>query len=218
MKKLLLATGMALALSTSSMFGGQITDPSIPAGTITAPGTFDFAAFDPALGTLTAITVNIGDTVIATLDVFNPTSAPLTFTSASASVPFALTFTGGGGVFDFSGMAADNTGGTVAAGMLFMQTVTQTGSTSFGITPFTGYIGGPGTFTPIFTLASGGAATITGVGSQSLLYGGTATGSVTASITYTYTTPTGTPEPATMTLFGSALLGIGFFARKHVRK
>jgi hypothetical protein len=37
----------------------------------------------------------------------------------------------------------------------------------------------------------------------------------TVFVTYTYAT---TPEPATMTLFGSALLGIGFFARKRTKK
>jgi hypothetical protein len=41
--------------------------------------------------------------------------------------------------------------------------------------------------------------------------------SETATLTYNYTVSS-TPEPATMTLFGSALLGIGFFARKRLKK
>jgi hypothetical protein len=40
----------------------------------------------------------------------------------------------------------------------------------------------------------------------------------TYKIIYNYTAPSSTPEPATMTLFGSALLGIGFFARKRFKK
>jgi LPXTG-motif cell wall-anchored protein len=62
--------------------------------------------------------------------------------------------------------------------------------------------------------------------SESITGGGgniVATQSSTTAATYTviynYTIPqTGSPEPATMTLFGSALLGIGFFARKRFVK
>jgi hypothetical protein len=218
MKKLLALSTLTLALTASSMMASIITDPSVPPGTINAPGTFDFSTFNPALGTLTQITINLSTSVNTTLNVFNPTGGPLAFTTASVSVPFALTFTGGTGTFNFSGTATDTTGAIVAGGMLFTESVLGTSTTSFNITPFTGYVGAPGTFTPTFTLGTGGSATASGTGSQSLLYGGSGTGSVVASITYTYTAASTAPEPATMTLFGSALLGIGFFARKRIVK
>lgn len=217
MKKLLALTGMTLAFTASSMFGAMVTFQSIPSGTITAPGTFDFSQFDTTFGTLTNITVNLSTSVNTTLTVFNSTSNALSFSSATVSVPFALTFTGGTGTYNFAGVATDNTGAVIAPFTSFMETINATNATSFDISPFAGYTG-TGT-TPNFSLASGGQASASGTGGQGLLYGGQGTGSVIASITYTYTPPsTGAPEPATMTLFGSALLGIGFFARKRIKK
>jgi PEP-CTERM motif len=219
MKKLLAITSLTLALGASGLFGAQITDPSIPSGAITAPGTFDFAAFDPSLGTLTGITLNLATSATGSATIANLTGGPLNYTSVTVNVPFVLTFTGGLGTYDFSASVVDNTPGTLTSpSSITVNGLTGTGNATESISPFTGYIGGPGTFTPTFSLSSGGTATVNGLGDQGLLYGGSATGSVVASITYTYTVPSTTPEPATMTLFGSAILGLGFFGRKRLKK
>jgi hypothetical protein len=216
MKKFLTLSCMSLAFAASSMFGATITYTSSPSGSITAPGVFAFSEFNPTIGTLTSISVTLTATVNTTLTVFNPTGGPLAFTTATVNVPFALTYTGGSGSYNFAGTATDNVGATVPSLMSFTETLPGTSTTTFSITPFTGYVGT--SLTPPFTLASGGPATVSASGAQGLLYGGSGTGSLVASITYTYTPTTTTPEPAAMTLFGSALLGIGFFARKRIKK
>jgi hypothetical protein len=57
-----------------------------------------------------------------------------------------------------------------------------------------------------------------GGGGGNLSSAQTTTTSAAYTVIYNYTAPSSTPEPATMTLFGSALLGIGFFARKRVKQ
>lgn len=69
---------------------------------------------------------------------------------------------------------------------------------------------GPGTF----TLAGGtyGFTSIGGAGSVSAAVIGT--GSLVAEIDYTYSFPSGTPEPTTMALMGGALLGLGLLGKR----
>ena len=63
---------------------------------------------------------------------------------------------------------------------------------------------------------SGSVIQASGASSSSLFYSGGADAQGQLSVTYTYTAATATPEPATMLLFGSALVGLSVL-RKRVR-
>jgi len=207
---------LVTVLGAGSIFANTLTDPSIPSGTIAAPGTFLFQQFNAALGTLEDITVNIGTSATGSITIDNPTSSLLSYTSATVSVPFTLTFTGGLGTYTFNASATDSTPGSLAANTsVTVPGVTGTGTSSADLGTNAAYVGLGDT--PVFTLSGQGPANVNGNGSAGLLYGGTATGSVTASITYTYLPTSSTPEPTTMLLFGSALVGLGCI-RKRVRK
>jgi hypothetical protein len=215
--KHILRLALVAALGAGSMFANTITDPSIPGGTIAAPGTFLFAQFNAALGTLTDITVNISDSATGSVNIFNPTGGSLSYTSATVSVPFTLTFTGGPGTFTFNASATDSTPGTLGpGGSVTVTGLTGTGSSNVDLGTNGAYVGSGNT--PVFSLSGQGAAAVTGNGAAGLLYGGSATGSVQATITYTYTPITSSPEPTTMLLFGSALVGLGCFRKRAQKK
>jgi hypothetical protein len=69
---------------------------------------------------------------------------------------------------------------------------------------------GPGSFT--LSGATYGSTTVGGGGSISATVIGT--GALVAEIDYTYSFPSGTPEPTTMALMGGALLGLGLLGKR----
>jgi len=74
------------------------------------------------------------------------------------------------------------------------------------------YIGGGS-----FNLAGSTVGSSTITGASSVIGGVSVVGRVNAEVDYTYTVASSTPEPTTMVLFGSALVGLGLL-RKRVRQ
>jgi hypothetical protein len=66
-----------------------------------------------------------------------------------------------------------------------------------------------------FSVVSAGG-TYGGSASPGVFFSGNATASGVTTITYTYSVVSATPEPTTMVLFGSALVGLGLL-RKRIR-
>jgi hypothetical protein len=82
---------------------------------------------------------------------------------------------------------------------------TRTNTTNFA--PYLGI----GNFAISFSTISG--FNLTGGGGQ-VASAQTTNAFASAAVTYNYTIPSGTPEPATMLLFGSALVGLGVYRRR----
>jgi len=82
-------------------------------------------------------------------------------------------------------------------------------------TVISNYIGGS-TFTLSGTTAGGTSFQTAGTNNEVLTTNGTT--SYTVEVDYTYTAASGTPEPTTMILLGSSLLGLGLIRRKSVKQ
>ncbi len=233
---------MTLALTAGSMFAGQITQTVTfgPANTDESDAqTFaTFQKFQSASGyvagdILNSVTLEIViNQTITALSIKNTDSNADTFTFKTLATYGVCA----DGTLTCSAPSADTAALGNAISSIYQ--IFSTGSTSIGPGVTQGFIppasASKNTDTGVITAASISPYNTTGnftIGydtttSESITGGGgniVATQSSTTAATYTviynYTIPqTGSPEPATMTLFGSALLGIGFFARKRFVK
>jgi hypothetical protein len=238
MKKFLVLSGMTLALAASSMFAGTFTSGPITAG----PTTFNygngspqptvpltFAQLNLCSGcTLTSIEFDYSVLLNTNYSVTNTsgssahysvnTAADVQLENSTSTVAFNEVF------------PSHTTNLTIAGGATSTGTDSATSSATSifnGSGALVSYNGGGTVSNPINVslFLGSGNITLDAIGNFTGGIGGTSftgtvggTGTETASIIYTYNTPSSTPEPATMTLFGSALLGIGFFARKRTKK
>jgi hypothetical protein len=231
---------MTVAFAASSMFGGTFTLGPITAGPTsfnygngggqpTVPLTFNQYTLCPGC-TLQTVEIDYSVALNTSYSVTNTSGSAAKYTITSSAIvdldnsattlvfdellPFhslitpsianTVTSTGSdiatasaSAIFDASGNLMTYNGGGIISNPVSLAAFFGTGTFTLDARgSFTGSIGGTG-----FNGSVGG------------------TGSETASIIFTYSSPsTTTPEPATMTLFGSALLGIGFFARKRNKK
>src|SRR5450432_2948879 len=87
-----LSTATLAVIGSCGLFGAQLSFSHTTASAV-GPFTDNFTLqdFDPALGTLTGITVDLADTTTGEVDIFNATGAPQNFTNATSSVPLSLT-------------------------------------------------------------------------------------------------------------------------------
>jgi hypothetical protein len=219
--KLFSKFALLAAMGASSMFAGTITFSSTPG---TFSGITDFTTllslpkFNLSGQTLTGVEIDFQvSTITPTLALTNNSGTTQTF-KFIGSVDFGGFVVGGPDVLTDAILTILNTGNiTMANGTTINYappTITKTGtSLNAGLAPSAFYIG-PGTFslngtTSSFTSFQGGGGNIDVNQATS--------GTIGATVTYTYTASQA-PEPATMSLFGGALLGIGFFARRRAKK
>lgn len=172
----------------------------------------------PAAGTLTAVTLtltNVGGNVLP--EQTNISGSALAFTNSVATIGLSLT---GPNTISVS-QVSNSCSGTVAA-LSTNTSCTPTTFTGLSAAPVSGTLAsyiGSGTITPTFA-ASGQLLSASGSGGTgsagNLFFGGTGAIGGTFTLTYTYNPPTtGTPEPATLAMLGSALIGVGLIGRKR---
>jgi hypothetical protein len=239
MKKFLAVGTLTAVFGVGSMFAGQITQTLTvaPATTdiVEGPGSTDtFNYFQSAAGwspddILNSVTLSVAiNQTVLTLTIHNTNASSATFHFTTS------------GAYDVGGTAPDQAAldnaisilnttlfasgsQTLNAGATY---TAPTGAAPTGIgspvTSSTGTITSAdpsaydttGTFTLDFQTLTG--ETVNG-GGGNVVATETSQAGATMTVVYDYTL-NNTPEPATMTLFGSALLGIGFFARKRLKK
>ena len=217
MKRFLLTLAATMAVGGSSLFGGTISfSHTTSTGAVPFTDNFTLQEFDTTLGTLTGITITLSDTATAEVDVFNSTSTAQGFTNATASIP--LNLTGPASVSVNTTAVAGPIAGTANPGVNAFPGIPGTGSGSTNVASANfGSYEGVGTTFASFSVASS-TGNFSGTSVPGVFFGGSATVGAVTTITYTYTPSTGTPEPSTMALLGSSLLGVGFIARKRVKK
>ena len=241
MKRLFAAGAFTVVLGAGSMFGAQITQTMTVAPATTdinqsAASTVTFADFLNAPGyvagdILNSVTLSatVSQTVLTlTIKNTNASSASFRFTTAGSydvggTAPdqgaLDTAISGFNPTLFASGLQTLMAGATYTAptgvapnGIGTAVSTTSGVLTAASIAPYNT----TGTFTLDFSTLT--SETVSG-GGGNVVATETSQAGATFSVVYNYTAPTTTtPEPATMTLFGSALLGVGFFARKRIKK
>jgi hypothetical protein len=171
-------------------------------------GNVVFPDFNPALGTLTSVLITLEGDIQGTIGLTNGDNASHTATGTT-SVQYS-----GGALISFTSSFSTGSQTIGAFGSYNSGTLTGTNTGSDTVTSGLGpYIGAGGSWDLLVTTVSG----------ISVLGGGgfigasqTTDADAIGTVTYTYT-PAGTvPEPATLSLIGGALLGLGVLGRKKL--
>ncbi len=201
----------AARADTIETFTNTIAPTSVPFS-----DTFSLPGFDIALGTLDAITITMDASGSADVVVVNLLSTTQSFSDANATIPVSLT--GPGGLTTTVSLSAGPFSGTVP-GASMVSLPGSTGSVTGTITvPSADFslFEGIGPIVSLVVDASSG--TFSGTASAGVFFGGSSTLGALTSISYGFSPAATTiPEPATVALFGGALLVMGSFLKKTLR-
>jgi hypothetical protein len=186
----------------------------MPTSSVPFTYTFPLPGFNTSLGTLDAITLALKTTGTVEVDVENLNFSPESFTNATASIP--ITLTGPAGVTTTVDLSAGPLSGTAAPFFNAFPGLVASATGSVSVLPadFVDYEG-LGLIGSVSIDATPG--TYLGNSASNVSFGGSATASAVATVSYAYDPSSSTiPEPATMSLLGGALLGISFFLKRFV--
>jgi PEP-CTERM motif len=182
--------------------------------------TLNLNLFNPALGTLTAVTITGTETITGSADVTNPAPAGppgngegfgVTFLHEASAIQFALDLDFV--FFDQSNTVSGFLAGNTSSGTLLLSgTNTATDNVNSGSVPD---YEGLGTASVAINDGDSLSDVILNGLSANLVNDGT----LTESFVYTYTPiTTAVPEPGSLTLMGSALFGFGWLRRRKPKK
>jgi hypothetical protein len=186
------------------------------ASTVPFTDSFLLPGFDTSLGTLEDITITLDADGTAEVDVINVTAIPQAFTHATATIPVSLT--GPGPTTTSVTLSAGPTSGTAAPGLNSFPGLPASATNTVDVSPADfGMYEGLGLIVSVDVAA--GTGTYGGTSNPGVFFGGSSTAGAVTTISYDYMpgSTTHVPEPATVSLFGVALLGIGRLLKKATR-
>lgn len=178
-------------------------------------GTAEFLKFNSALGTLTGVTISSTLSGTATLQTYNFTGTNQSFTNGSASFLVGLSSSLGGSSSKQASSGIVNGIANVGGPTSFAGNEVST-SISLTNLNLADYIGdGTSKFT---ARGDAGVGSYGGSANAGVFFGGLASLSSTATVTYNYDTPTSAvPEP--LTILGAATAaGFGVAFKRHASK
>jgi PEP-CTERM motif len=206
--------GVAGLLSAGAARADMVTyTTTIPLQTAPAPFSYGFteSQFNPALGTLTGVSIALDSTITPGVNVFGVGTLPNPYTAAMATDMVVLTAPTADGNITQSASTGSYSG-TITANYPTITTYFASSPTTANNTAtvlaanFPTYVG-LGLLN--FTFASGVSSD--SISGTNVFVGGAETASATATVTYTYTPAA--PEPGSLGLL--AIGGIGFLINRR---
>lgn len=207
---LLLACGVGTA-QAGTIITQTFSSPPTPVAWST---TYDANQFNPSLGTLTSVEIEVSSNIVASVDVYNFSGSPQSFTKATASIPITLTgpaslsLSATGGTADLAGSAAPFPSSNTFPGVPTTASTSTTLTSSGALAPYIG----TGVSTLVFDFNAGNG-TYSGTAVSGVFFGGSATANATVDVIYTYTAAI--PEPSSVILAGIGIVGVAVFGRRR---